>query len=52
MNNIAVLYEEGIGVPKDISQAIYWYREAAKNGNKSATRALERLRESFPDLFA
>ncbi|MBR1586272.1 MAG: sel1 repeat family protein [Clostridia bacterium] len=51
MNNLAVMYEEGVGVQQDITQAIFWYKEAAKNGNKSAPKALERLKESRPELF-
>lgn len=51
MNNVAVMYEDGIGVEQDYAQAIHWYQEAAKNGNKSAPAALERLKNSNPELF-
>ena len=51
MNNLGVLYEDGLGVPQDLAQAIRLYKEAAENGNKSAARALERLKQSSPELF-
>jgi TPR repeat protein len=38
--NIGYCYEEGIGVPKDISEAIYWYTLAAEQGNAFAQNAL------------
>lgn len=41
--NLAVLYEEGQGVPKDQHKAAYWYREAAKLGSDPAKEALTRL---------
>ena len=52
MNNLAVMYEDGVGVPQDLDQAIYWYKAAAERGNPSAPRALERLKESYPERFA
>ena len=51
MNNLAVMYEDGIGVEQDYVQAVHWYRKAAELGNKSAPVALERLKRSNPELF-
>jgi len=34
---LAMMYEAGIGVDKDIDQARHWYSQAAEAGNKSAT---------------
>ncbi|KAK9675280.1 hypothetical protein K7432_016540, partial [Basidiobolus ranarum] len=39
-------YELGIGVPKDISMANFWYVRAASHGSKDAQRRLERGEES------
>ena len=37
------MYEQGRGVPKDVSTALSWYRKAAQRGDKNAAAALERL---------
>jgi len=42
-NNIGELYESGLGVPKDIKQAVSWYRKASVLGNAEATERLENL---------
>jgi len=42
--NVAIMFEKGDGTDSDIEEAIYWYDEAEKNGHKSATQALLRLR--------
>ena len=34
--NVALMYENGIGVDKDLQQALAWYRKAAFNGNSAA----------------
>ena len=34
--NLAVMYEDGNGVPKDFEQALYWYTKAAEQGNSDA----------------
>ena len=36
------MHESGRGVPKDIEEAIRWYRRAAEHGEEAA---LEKLRE-------
>ena len=40
---LALMYEEGINIDKDVDNAIYWYRRAAQYGNAEAIKALERL---------
>jgi len=40
---LGLLYEKGEGVPKDIKQAIAWYRRASEKGNDEAKRVLDRL---------
>lgn len=34
--NVALMYEQGIGVTKDEAQAIYWYDKSAQQGNSNA----------------
>jgi TonB family protein len=36
-------YENGIGVAKDLDQAVTWYRKAAAAGSEKAKQSLERL---------
>lgn len=40
----AQMLEHGIGFPKDVQQALYWYDKAAAQGLKEAANAAERLR--------
>jgi TPR repeat protein len=40
--NLGMLYENGLGLPKDGVQACYWYRVAAQNKNADAQKALDR----------
>ena len=40
---LAECYEKGQGVPKDMDEAIRWYRKAAEQGNKDAEKRLEVL---------
>ena len=42
-NNLGVMYENGLGVPKDIQQAIAWYRKAAEQGLPPAQETLRKL---------
>ena len=35
-NNIAVLYEEGLGVPRSDKEALKWYKKAAQQGQAEA----------------
>jgi len=34
--NLAIMYEQGIGVAKDEKEAVVWYRKAAEQGNANA----------------
>jgi TPR repeat protein len=42
MRDIAVLYEKGWGVPKNVATAVAWYRRAAEQGDKAAENWLNR----------
>ena len=44
--NLALMYEQGIGVGKDAKQAITWYRRAAEQGNSNAQYNLAVLYEN------
>ena len=37
------MYESGLGVEKDLTEARHWYMQAAKGGSKPAQDALARL---------
>jgi TPR repeat protein len=37
------MYQNGDGVPLDLSQAAEWYRKAASDGNPEAKEHLDRL---------
>lgn len=39
-NHLALQYENGAGVKKDLNQAIYWYVKSAENGNNHAVENL------------
>ena len=41
--NLAILYENGLGVPKDARQAYKWYALAARSGDKDAMRRRDAL---------
>ena len=41
--NLGLLYEQGQGVPQNISMALKWYRKAADAGYADAIEAVERL---------
>lgn len=45
--NVALMYENGQGVTKDLRQAKKWYEKAAKNGNAKAAYNLARLYHSL-----
>lgn len=42
-NNLGFMYENGLGVPKDIQQATAWYRKAAEQGLPPAQETLRKL---------
>lgn len=35
-SDLASMYADGVGVPKDDKQAVFWWRKAGKNGNAKA----------------
>jgi TPR repeat protein len=41
--NLALMYEDGNGIPKDYNEAIKWYRKAADQGSTKAEKALLRI---------
>jgi len=43
--NLAVIYDQGLGVTKDASKAATWYRKAAETGNRDATFQLATMYE-------
>ena len=44
--HLGLCYDQGIGVPKDKSEAEYWYRKAAKGGNSKAKSKLENINKN------
>lgn len=42
-HNLGVAYENGMGVPKDLAKAAYWYKKGAENGDVSAQSNLGTL---------
>jgi TPR repeat protein len=40
MNSLALAYERGAGVPKDLAEAVRWYHRAAETGNSAAIHRL------------
>lgn len=41
--NLGLMYERGVGVPRNINTARTWYQRAAAQGNANARQALRRL---------
>ncbi|UZO03807.1 uncharacterized protein OCT59_024209 [Rhizophagus irregularis] len=44
--NLALMYEEGDGITKDIGKAIYWYEKSAKQGDQDAQIKLKNLKKN------
>jgi len=42
-NNIGVMYEKGLGVPKNNVKALKWYRKAAEQGNEVSKEHIKKL---------
>jgi TPR repeat protein len=40
---MGVIFESGLGVPKDLLAAASWYRKAAEAGDAYASEAVKRL---------
>ena len=50
--NLGYMYSVGLGVPRDMPKACYWYMKAAEQGQADAqVREREREREREKDLF-
>ncbi len=41
--HLGVCYENGMGTPKNLAEALRWYEKAARQGDEDAQKALERL---------
>ena len=48
--NLAVMYENGTYVDKNIDEAIKWYKKAAEEGDEKAQKALKELKLQSPSL--
>ena len=46
MNGLGAIYENGLGVPKNDTQARQWYERGAEGGSEGAKKSLERLSRS------
>lgn len=42
--NLALMYECGNGIEKNVGQAIYWYGKSAEQGDLDAQNKLETLK--------
>ncbi|GBB88070.1 hypothetical protein RclHR1_01460020 [Rhizophagus clarus] len=42
-HSLALMYESGDGIIKDINQAIYWYKNSSEQGNDDAKYNLAKL---------
>ena len=40
---LALMYENGNGIEKDMNQAIYWYKKSAEQGDEDAQNKLKEL---------
>jgi hypothetical protein len=47
-NNLGIMYNSGLGVPKNTTEAIKWWRKAADQGYPDAIESLKRLDISHP----
>ena len=47
-HDLAKMYKDGRGVPKDLTEAIKWYRKAAEQLHSYAGKALDRLVQKNP----
>lgn len=43
--NLAMAYQEGLGVKQDLDKALHWYQKAGENGSEPAKEAVQRLQE-------
>ena len=47
--NLAVLHERGLGLPRNIQKAYFWYEVASRAGDKEATRQADRLKRQLTE---
>ena len=47
--NLAVLHERGLGLPRNIQKAYFWYEVASLAGDKEATRQADRLKRQLSE---
>ena len=40
------MFEEGLGVPKNLGESAVWYRKAAEQGSQAARKRLDELNSS------
>lgn len=45
--NIGLIYAKGLGVPKDLQKALYWWRLAEEKGHPSATKYVLELKKKL-----
>ena len=45
--NLGVCYQKGLGVSKDMHEAVKWYRKAAEQGDVDAQNVLKKLGETW-----
>ncbi|GBC21976.2 kinase-like domain-containing protein [Rhizophagus irregularis DAOM 181602=DAOM 197198] len=43
--NLAIMYENGDGIEKNIDKAIYWYKQSVKQGHQDAQNKLKMLKK-------
>lgn len=48
---VGYLYYNGIGTPRNETQALIWFKKAAAYGNYSATAALQSIQQGSPKPF-
>ena len=44
-NNLGFCYENGMGIPRNATEAEVWYGKAAKQGFEAAVKKMEKLQE-------
>jgi localization factor PodJL len=50
--NVAILHEQGLGVKKDPSEALFWYMAAAQQGDEAASKKADALESALAPALA